>query len=167
MYRSRIAPALVAGALLSLSPRLGSAQEVQAVAPPCTYERCALRLENANPMFPGRLVQGVEGRPVATIGFFAPRIPVLESSADSIRIPYQSFRSRQRTTSVLAVLSLATLAAAVPLAGHSIRGPSSAMWWALGAGTTLGVATLASGVGAENKLDEAIARYNDQLPDRR
>lgn len=167
MYRCRIAPALVAGALLSLSPRLGSAQEAQAVVPPCTYERCALRLENANPMFPGRLVQGVEGRPVATIGFFAPRIPVLESSADSIRIPYESFRSRQRTTSVLAVLSLATLAAAVPLAGHSIRGPSSAMWWALGAGTTLGVATLASGVGAENKLDEAIARYNDQLPDRR
>lgn len=164
MLRIGVVPVVVLGVLLSVHPATGSAQTTTR---PCTYERCALRLDNSNPLAPGVLVQGVEGRPVATIGFFAPRVPLFDSSADSIRIPYEAFRSRQRTTSVLSALSVVSLVAALPLAGNSTRGPKPAMWWALGAGFTLGVGTLVSEAGAVSKLNEAIARYNDQLPDRR
>src|SRR5690348_8509620 len=91
-------------------------------SPPCTYDRCALRIEDANPEFPARVVQGVEGRPVGSFGLFSPSISLLAAGPDSVRIPYEQFRSRQRTMTVLGVLSVASLAA-VPFFVHmSSRG---------------------------------------------
>ena len=153
---------VMALAFLAVSPLSAQTQ-----APPCTYDRCALRVENANPVFPGHLVQGVEGRPVATLGFFAPRIPLLESSGDSVRIPYEAFRARQRASSVLGVLSLASFVAAPFVVKRSFSGPGSTVYYVIGAGAVFGISALVTGAGAGKKLEEAIARYNDQLPDRR
>lgn len=136
-------------------------------APPCTYDRCALRIEESNPEFPARVVQGIEGRSVGTFGVFSPSIPLLASGPDSVRLPYEQFRTRQRLFTVFGALSLASLVA-VPMVTHmSSRGPGSAAFVMIGSSAVFGVSALAVGVGARSKLDEAIARYNDRLPDRR
>ncbi|HKV71499.1 MAG TPA: hypothetical protein VJN62_09645 [Gemmatimonadales bacterium] len=153
-------------AALALFVLLPLAAEAQ-TSPPCTYDRCALRIEDANPEFPARVVQGVEGRPVGSFGLFAPSISLLAAGPDSVRIPYEQFRSRQRTMTVLGVLSVASLAA-VPFFVHmSSRGPGSTAYYLLGSSAVFGVSALVVGGGARSKLDEAIARYNDRLPDRR
>lgn len=136
-------------------------------APPCTYDRCALRIEESNPELPARVVQGIEGRPVGTFGLFSPSISLLATGPDPVRIPYEQFRTRQHLFTVFGALSLASLVA-VPMVVHmSSRGPGSAAYVMLGTSVVFGASALAVGVGARSKLDEAIARYNDRLPDRR
>jgi hypothetical protein len=132
----------------------------------CTYDRCALRIENSNPQFPARLVQGVEARPVGTIGLFSGSIPLLESGPDSVRIPYETFRSRQRASNILLALGAVTaLAAPVVFAtNHTHPGPAFAL---AGVGVGFAITGLAVGAGAMSPLELAIARYNDALPDRR
>lgn len=145
---------------------LPSALQAQST-PPCTYDRCALRVEDANPEFPARVVQGIEGRPVGTFGLFSPTIPLLASGPDSVRIPYEQFRTRQHLMTVFGALSLASLVA-VPMFVHmSSRGPGSTAYYLLGSSAVFGIGALVAGGGARSKLDEAIARYNDRLPDRR
>ena len=154
-------------ALASLIALPLAAQSQGARTPPCTYDRCALRIEDQNPQFPARIVQGVEARPVGTFGLFSPSIPLLASGPDSVRIPYEQFRTRQQLMRVFGVLSLASLVA-VPMVVHmSSRGPGSTAYYFMGSSVVFGVSALAVGVGARSKLDEAIARYNDRLPDRR
>src|SRR5215831_533682 len=60
----------------------------------CTYARCALHVETVH----SQLVQGIEGKPVETSGWYRPRIPLLESSPDSVRIPYEEFRTHAAAT---------------------------------------------------------------------
>lgn len=160
---SRFPPCLAVMAAAALAvPRIAVGQ---AQSRTCTYDRCALRIENSDPQFPARLVQGVEARPVGTIGLFSGRIPLLESGPDSVRIPYEAFRSRLRTSSVLEALGLATAIAAPIMLGSSHRaGPAIAL---LGAGTIVGVTGLVVGGSAQSQLELAVQRYNDALPDRR
>jgi len=138
----------------------------QSQAPACTYDRCALRIENQNPQFPARVVQGIEGRQVGAIGLFASAIPLLATAPDSVRIPYEAFRTRQQVSSVLGALSLASLVAAPFFVHRSSSGPGGTVFYFLGASAVFGVSALAVGSGAQGKLEEAIARYNDRLPDR-
>ncbi|HYK11368.1 MAG TPA: hypothetical protein VEV39_11255 [Gemmatimonadales bacterium] len=150
-------------AVLVTLPMVLQAQDT----PPCTYERCALRIEDANPRLPARVVQGIEGRPVGTFGLFSPAIPLLASGPDSVRIPYEAFRTRQHLFTAFGALSLASLIA-VPMVTHmSAHGPGSAAYVMLGTSVAFGAGALAVGLGARSKLDEAIAQYNDRLPDRR
>jgi len=152
----------VAVAALVALPLVAHAQNT----PPCTYERCALRIEDANPKYPARVVQGIEARPVGTFGLFSPAIPLLASGPDSVRIPYEQFRTRQHLMTAFGALSVVSLVA-MPLVVHmSSRGPGSTAYYFLGASAAFGVSALAVGLGARSKLDEAIARYNDRLPDR-
>ena len=87
---SRAAHYAVVALLAASSSARGQAGVQQAS---CTYDRCALRVETV-PGTPNasRLVQGVEARPVETSGFFMPRIPLFDSSPDSVRVPYYAFR---------------------------------------------------------------------------
>lgn len=153
---------LVALAALVTLPLALPAQD----RPACTYDRCALRIDDANPVFPGRLVQGVEGRQVGSFGLFASPIPLLATNTDSVRIPYEQFRSRQQLTSVFGVLSLASLVAAPFVVHMSSRGPGSTVYYLLGSGAVFGVSALITEASARSKLEEAVDRYNDGLPDR-
>jgi hypothetical protein len=139
----------------------------RAQAPACTYDRCALRIEDQNPDFPARVVQGIEGRSVGMIGLFSSAIPLLATAPDSVRIPYEAFRTRQQLSSVFGALSLASLVAAPFFVHKGFGGPGNGVFYFMGASVVFGVTALATGTGAEGKLDEAIARYNDRLPDRR
>ena len=134
----------------------------------CSYDRCALHIE-ATPAEPfvSHLVQGIEARPVATLGFFASGIPLLASSPDSVRLPYETYRARQRTANLLfGVATAFTAASAVTLLSHTSQasrlGPPAV---ALDFGFWLG-AVLQSNH-ASHALEASITAYNAALPDRR
>ena len=131
---------------------------------PCTYERCALRLVDS------RLVQGIEAKPVETSGGVVPRIPLFESSPDSVRIPYEAFRSHAAAAQGIFAAALAiTLIEGITLAveaSHRHLPSTGPILTGLGLDVGLGVATLVQGQRAENELQTAIGRYNAALPDR-
>ena len=132
--------------------------EAQSTAP-CTYDRCALRIEDGNALLPGRVVQGIEGRPVD--------LHILALGPDSVRIPYEQFRSRGQVTTLFAVLSVASLLAVPAVVHMSSRGPGSTAYYFLGGSVVFGASALIAAGGSQRKLEEAIERYNDRLPDRR
>jgi hypothetical protein len=125
-----------------------------------------LRIE-ADPNVPlaSRLVQGIEAKPVATLGLLVPRIPMLESSADSIRRPYLAFRSHAQTSRALWVVGAgATIASGIAFAATE---PASRRRYIVPAVTldvALGVGALVEGARAYNALTVAIERYNSALP---
>jgi hypothetical protein len=136
----------------------------------CTYERCALRVE-AVPGSPesAQLVQGIEARPVETSGFFLPRIPLLESSPDSVRIPYEAFRTHAGVAhGIFAVFLGGSIVEAIAFATRSrtTAPPVSAVLATVGLDIGLGVAGLVEATRSANALQTAIARYNAALPDR-
>ncbi len=139
-----------------------------AQAPGCTYVRCALRLEGERAAFgTPRLVQGLEARPVATIGFFAPRISLLELSPDSVQQPYRAFRRDVNTGGLLWVLGAATALASTLFWGQAAHGRPGAMIGLIGGGFALSIAGIVErGRGAAD-LRGAVSRYNEALPDGR
>jgi hypothetical protein len=132
----------------------------------CTYERCALRIE-ADPNVPlaSRLVQGVEAKPVATLGLLVPRIPMLESSPDTIRRPYLAFRSRAKASRAIGVVGAGvTIASAIAFASTEPTARERYVVPAVTLDVALGVGALIEGVRAHNALAAAIERYNSALP---
>jgi hypothetical protein len=163
-------PFVAAAALVvASSTSFASAVRAQSAsqASSCTYDRCALHVESV-PGVPDvtRLVQGIEARPVETRGVFVPRIPLLESSGDSVRIPYEAYRSRRRESAGLLALTVgASVASVFILRSRAPVRPSNAVP-ALGADLALGIAGLVEAKRAQDALDLAVARYNAGLPNR-
>ena len=157
---------LLAAAALTLFAHPASGQ-ISASDTACSYERCALRLEAIpGAPFTSRLVQGIEGKTVASFGLRVPTIPVLERSADSVRIPYGLFRSRARRGSALMEVGLAaTLESAI---AFSLHPPASFRSVAplLAADVGVGVAGLIEDARALRALQTSINRYNSALPSR-
>jgi hypothetical protein len=127
----------------------------RAQAPSCTYERCALRVQHKLTAL--QLVQGADTRRVAKLGFFVPRIPLLAGAEDSVRIPYEQFRSAHNRATVFQALSAvsALTAFAVSIRKHHSNNPTLGL-------VSLGFATL-GGINSrisEDRLERAIWFYN-------
>ena len=133
----------------------------------CTYERCALRFEAV----PGssddsRLVQGIEAKPVELSGFFVPRIPLLESSPDSVRVPYYSFRAHIGASRWILIAAFgASIVEAVSFAQSPPKSAPNVLP-EIGVDLGLAVAGVVEAKRAADALQTAISRYNSALPDR-
>lgn len=162
----RLLPAIPALILVSST----AAAQAGLQASSCTYERCALRVE-AVPGSPDtpRVVQGIEAKPVETSGFLVPRIPLLESSPDSVRAPYYAFRAHLGASRWIFAAALgATIVEAISLTEHP---PAHAphvlnVLPEIGVDLGLGVAGLVEAIRAGDALQTAVSRYNAALPDR-
>ncbi len=132
----------------------------------CTYVRCALRVEHQDsPFEPARLVQGLEARPVATLGLFAPRISLLELSPDSVRRPYLAFRHNTNTSGALWVLGAVAAVSSGFFWGQASHGHPAAMFGLIGAGAALSLTAMIERGRAVADLGGAIRRYNEALPE--
>lgn len=136
---------------LGCNVNLGHAQ-----ASGCTYDLCAVRLQS------GRIVQGIGGKRIASLGIFSSRIPVFEQASDSVRAHYTSFRSAERTGALLEVVALAAMTTGLVLITD--RGNST------DAGQVVFFAGLGVSFGgrfairsAANHLSQAVWWYNRAL----
>ena len=142
----------------------GHAGAAAAQAGDCTWDRCALRVQYR--FLGNRIVQGIDARPVAPLGFLPARIDVLAGSADSARFHYEAYRVHQTRASILAVASFAAAIGtlvAIQHESYSWSGPSLGLL-ALSAGISIG-----SGVSAQlgaNQLQQAMWHYNRSLAGR-
>lgn len=143
-------------ASLALAPTAGEAQDAG-----CTWDRCALRLQSR--FFGSSLVRGAEQAKVAGLGFFPPRIPLLEQGSDSVRVHYEAFRSAQRTAGWLNLtgLTLTVASTIVFLADNDAVGASTALTIV---GFGFGFAGAGVGSRARDRLSQAAWHYNRGLP---
>lgn len=151
--------------LLAAASTAGGQAGVQQAS--CTYERCALRVE-AVPGTPkaSQLVQGIEAKPVETSGFFLLRIPLFDSSPDSVRAPYYAFRNHLAASRASFVLGVAA-AAVGAISFASQQTPRFANILPMtGLGIGLGITGLVETKQAGDALQTAVTRYNAALPDR-
>jgi len=141
---------------------LGTAS-ARAQGSPCTYDSCALRVHTR--FFSGvSIVQGHEGRRVAKVGMFAPRVDVLSGGSDSVRTHYQAFRSHHNTGGALTLVGALAAGVAGGLAGNSYEDKKTAVWSLLGVSLVFSVwggAHLAAG---NDQLQQSIWFYNRELP---
>lgn len=72
------------------------------LAPQCTYDDCALRVEDG--WFSRRVVQGTESREVARLGIGGPSPITLLGVNDQARSHAERYQSRQRIGTTLAVI---------------------------------------------------------------
>jgi len=147
---------LAAGSLLIFR---GSAAQTAT----CTYDRCALRLQYR--LFSTRVVQGAEATPVARLGLFAPHISPLETSADTIQLHYQSFRSHRNAGVLFVLLGVAAGGAALIVYSSDIwsnndRGTATGL---LLLGTGFTIAGTVNSQRSADELQQAIWLYNRSL----
>ena len=129
----------------------------------CTYDTCALRLRTRFFSSPS-IVQGREGRRVAKIGMFSPRVDVLGGGSDSVRTHYEAFRHHQNSGGALTLIGGVAAGVAGALAGRNYEANKTAVWSVLGVGFVFslwGGAHLASG---NDHLQQSIWFYNRDLP---
>ena len=75
----------------------------------CAYDACALRLRHS--FLSVQLVQGQDERPVASLGWFAPAVPLFAERSDTAARYYASFRRRQTSGTLLSLAGVAALTA--------------------------------------------------------
>jgi hypothetical protein len=157
--------AAIAAALLAAAPPL-PAQDAPPAAPACGYQDCALRVRYRVFGAP-QIVQGRADRPLATIGFFAPRVAALEDAPAPVAEQFRAFRSAHDASTLLA-LGGGLLAAA----GFFItfdqgwyrsdhREVAGAM---LIGGTVMALIGAVKRTQAQDRLQRAIWLYNGTLP---
>ena len=139
-------------------PRLGVSQAVA-----CTYDQCAIRTESR--FFSTRLVAGREGKSLAQLGMFPPRVQVLELASDSARRYYTAFRSARQSGAWLSLGSLALLTGAVIFAADRPRHDGASVGFLVG-GFALSFGAGISFRRSSNHLERAIWWYNRDLPGR-
>jgi len=152
MTHARIVLRIALGLLCVRAP-VSAAQTPE----PCTYNTCALRLRHG--LFSVQLVQGRDQRPVSSVGWFPPALPLFAERSDTAAQYYASFRRRHASGTVL------SLAGAVALAAGLIAYDSDND---LGLGLFIGSALLGIGgavqtVRAREQLSRAVWWYNRTL----
>ncbi|HEU4629055.1 MAG TPA: hypothetical protein VFS08_04895 [Gemmatimonadaceae bacterium] len=132
-HRSRPARAVAAGLVVVvavaasvLRPTVAAAQEsapdstgvVQPPDQPCTYARCALRVEDG--WFSRRLVRGPEATVVARLGFGGPSLASIVQRSDSAVAHARRYQSAQRTGDIVSLIgTVGTVAALFALDDES------------------------------------------------
>jgi len=141
---------LVAATLASLSTQPALAQDSA-----CTYDRCAVRLHS------GRMVQGMDGKRIASLGMFSSRIAVFERAPDSVRAHYNAFRSAKHTGTLLEVISIATATTGLFLVADGRSHDAGEVLFYAGVGLSIGGGFAFRNAG--NHLSQAIWWYNRGL----
>jgi hypothetical protein len=135
---------------------IGLGRPSVAQAPACTYDECALRLQS------GQLVRGLEGKRVARLGLFPPRIAIFEQGSDSVRAHYSSFRSAQRTGAIVQLVGLAaTTTGAIIVLAQGRPGGAGEVLFLGGFGLSFGGSFAFRSSG--NHLSHAVWWYNREL----
>lgn len=132
---------------------------------PCTYDACALRIQQK--FFSGiTLVQGQNARRVARVGLFAPRVDVLAAASDSAKAHYLSFRMHQNRGGRLLLVGAVAAGFAVGLASdHTYYREHEGLIWSLaGVGFVFSIWGGANQVSASDHLQQAMWFYNRDLP---
>ena len=123
----------------------------------CTYDRCALKLKRG--FLSRRLVAGMQEEQVASVYFLAPSLERFAERSDSAAYYYVRFRSRQNSSTWLALGSVAAFTAAMII--NDSNEPVAGTLLVLGVGgLTVG---LVRGISAPNDLSRAIWWYNRGL----
>jgi hypothetical protein len=123
----------------------------------CTYDTCALRIRYG--LLGGGLIQGLEERRVASLGWFAPAVPVFGQRSDTAARYYSSFRRRQHSGTALSLAGLAAWVGALLIADSN---NDLAAGFAIGGGVLFlgGMVQLAR---APEPLSRAVWWYNRTL----
>lgn len=158
---SRIAVALfLLLAPAALQPAVS--QQAPAVAEPCTYDTCALRVER------GHVLRGMEGVPVRRIGLFGPGLEPLVQGSDRA-VEYARIYDQTRTTSALLTLASAAIGGVYGLAlindgGRPFQNNDQVRLGAMVAG----IGVMFYGTHVQNRAQRAFSRaiwwYNRDLP---
>ena len=133
-----------------LSPSPSTAQ----TPPACSYDACALRLRYS--FFKTQLVQGREARPVASIGMFAPGVPLFAERSDTAARYYTNFRRKHTSSALLGLgsLVLVTVGAVVYDNDHD-----ASLALVIGGGL-LGIGGVIQRTRADEQLSRAVWWYN-------
>jgi hypothetical protein len=148
----RISVAIVLGLLCLRAPG-STAQTPQA----CTYDACALRLRHT--FFKVQLVQGMDQRPVGSLGWFAPALPLFAERSDTAARHYSSFRRRQTSGLILSLTGAVALTAG--LAAYDSNNDVGLIL-VIGGGL-LGIGGGIQSIRAGEQLSQAVWWYNRTL----
>jgi hypothetical protein len=101
--------------ILGLALLCACSVSLSAQAPePCPYDTCALRVRYG--LFGGGLVQGLAEQRVASLGWFAPSVPLFGQRSDTAARYYSSFRRRQHSGTALSLAGVAAWLGALLIA---------------------------------------------------
>jgi hypothetical protein len=149
-------------ALLLVTGRAAGAQVAAAagVPPGCTYQTCALRLEQGWGM---RIVRGAEGQRVGKVGGFGTGVGVLLAGPDSARVHAQRFQGASRVASTLGLISAAAWVYSAVRYNRNGEDDDTAQIVAL-AGTGVGLISIPFAWRAQRGLSRSVWWYNAALP---
>ncbi len=153
--RVAIATAVVVAGTVLLLPADTNAQETE-----CTYDACALRMRYR--FMGARLVQGVEEKPVGSVGLFAGSMPLLADRSDSAGIYYRAFHSANKSSSWLLLGGVAAFATGFVVAVSD--GEHAVVTVSFVAGLGLLTGGLVRSSQAQERLSKAVWWYNRALP---
>ncbi|MDT8368560.1 MAG: hypothetical protein RQ745_05095 [Longimicrobiales bacterium] len=131
----------------------------------CTWEACALRVEDRFFGAP-RILQGAEGRRVATTGgLFPPRLPLFAERSDTAAVLYARSRVAQRRSSILDLIGgIVILVAGSVAADDGDFDEATGVTFLAGIGLTTGGSFFESR--GRDYLSQAVWWYNGTLPGR-
>ena len=163
MLRSHIFHASMLVALGA--PASAWAQAGAAAAPVgCTYETCALRVEQSYLGAP-KLLRGRAGEQVGALGMFGGGVDTLLAGPDSAAAYARRYVSNIRTSSTFGLLgTIAFVVASVQSDGFRDTDDTAAAFALTGAGLT--IVSIPFVVRATRSLSRAVWYYNSVLPTR-
>ena len=126
----------------------------------CSYDRCALRLKTGT--WSTSIVQGAAETPVGSVSLFAPSVPLLAQSRDSmVRQLFASYQQRSRLGTALGVGATGLFIASFFAwdSDPSSQGDEAAIGMLLGS-AVLAIPALLLGRSASNQLQKSVWHFN-------
>lgn len=128
-----------------------------------TYRLCALRVEQS--VFSMRLVQGQQGTPVGTLGWFGSGVSLLRPRQDSAGYYARRYVRHHRWASALGVIGGIAAVFALERSGDGFRldTDDNTTLIALGVSAASALASIPFVIGAQRSLSRSIWWYNSTL----
>jgi hypothetical protein len=162
MFRSHLLHAAMLVAFVA--PGTASAQGPARAPSGCTYETCALRIEQSYFSAP-KLLRGRAGEQVGSLGMFGGDVDTLLAGPDSAAAYARRYVTNTRRASTLGLIgTAAAIAALVSSDGYRDHDNTTVVLALTGAG--FAIASVPFTVRATRSLSRAIWYYNSVLPTR-
>ena len=146
--------------IMLLLAALLSAGALRAQDTSCTYDRCALRLKTG--FWSTTIVQGALETPIGSVSLFAPSVPLLAQSRDSmVRQLFARYQQRSRLGTALGVGATGLFIASFFAwdSDPSSQGDEAAIGMLLGS-AVLAIPAAVLARSASNELQKAVWHFN-------
>lgn len=152
---------ILALAMLAAAPLTATAQSATRAPSGCTYETCALRVEQRF-WTPSRLVRGRDGVEVGKLGGFGGGVDSLLAGPDTAAMYARRYVKAARTSNALALLGTAAVVAMFIHMddGHDPDGTDIALGVT---GVAFGIAAIPIRLHATQSLSRSVWFYNAQF----